>query len=68
MWLEAKVSFLDRDIPAWVLSTVALPGFKRENLDMRSVLLTALVTLSSVFLIRDMRFLAHAEQQWRIIS
>lgn len=65
--LEAEVSFLDRVFPARALSTVALPGFKRENLDKRSVLLTALVTLSSVFLIRDMRLL-FAEQQWRIVS
>lgn len=58
--LEVKVSALSRAFSTWVLSTAALPGLKRENLEMRSVLPTALVTLSSVVLIRDMRLLTHS--------
>lgn len=59
--LEAKDSALARAFSALVPSAAALTGFKRENLEMRSVLPTALVTLSSVVLIRDMRVLAHSE-------
>ena len=54
--VEAKVSALARAFSAWALSTAALPGLKRENLEMSSALPTALETLSSVVLIRDMQF------------
>lgn len=39
--------------PSTVAAAAAAPGFRRENLDMRSALPTALVTLSRVVLIRD---------------
>lgn len=61
--LEAKTLVLSGVLSALEQSTVVLLGLKRENLEMRSVLPTALVTLSSVVLIRDMRLLAHWEQQ-----